>query len=134
MTPASARNRSQTRAAVDERDQLRVVGSADRLETSPDQHGDVGIGPHDSAEYLPASVGRLDVADANLAWGDDCQPFSCLWHATATPIVSVQRRWCHFFSSPPNPHRISKCRSPSWQLRMKVESKVMVTADVAAAG
>ena len=32
------------------------------------------------------------------------------------------------------PTRTSRCRSPSWQLRMKVESKVTVIADAAAAG
>jgi hypothetical protein len=84
--PGIGQNRSQTGAAVGERGQLRIGGSADRLKTSPDQRRDVGIGPRDSAEYLPASGSRLDVADANLAWGDDCQAFSCLWHATVTPL------------------------------------------------
>ena len=56
----------QTGAAVGERGQLRGVGSAHRLQVSADQHRDVGIGPRDSAEYLPGSAGCLDVADANL--------------------------------------------------------------------
>ena len=51
---------------VGERGQLRVVGSAYRLKVSADQHSEVGIGPRDSAEYLPAAAGRLDAADANL--------------------------------------------------------------------
>src|SRR6187551_646451 len=64
--PGIGQNRSQTGAAVGERGQLRVVGSAHRLQVSADQHGEVGIGPRDSAEYLPASSSGLDVADANL--------------------------------------------------------------------
>ena len=32
------------------------------------------------------------------------------------------------------PTRTSRCRSPSWRPRMKVESRLMVTADAAAAG
>jgi hypothetical protein len=79
-------NRSQAGAAVGERGQLRGSGSANRLKISADQHRDIGIGPRDSAKYLPASVGRFDVTDADLAWGDDCQAFSCLWHATVTPL------------------------------------------------
>ena len=64
--PGIGQNRSQTGAAVGERGQLRVVGSAHRLQVSADQHREVGIGPRDSAEYLPASSSRLDVADANF--------------------------------------------------------------------
>src|SRR5690242_1954582 len=88
--PGLGQNRSQTGAAVGERGQLRVVGSAHRLQVSADQHGEVGIGPRDSAEYLPASDSRLDVADANFAWGDDCQAFSGLWHATVTPLCCLR--------------------------------------------
>ena len=64
--PGIGQNRSQTGAAVGERGQLGVVGSAHRLKVSPDQHRDVGIGPRDGAEDLSASVSRLDVADANF--------------------------------------------------------------------
>jgi hypothetical protein len=59
-------NGPQTGTAVGERDQLRLVGAADRLQVAADQHRDVGLGPRDSAEHWPASVLRLDVADANL--------------------------------------------------------------------
>ena len=59
-------NRSQAGTTVGERGHLGVGGSADRLEASPDQHRNVGVGPCDGAEDLPPSVGCLDVADANL--------------------------------------------------------------------
>src|SRR6186997_1228539 len=64
--PGIGQNRSQAGAAVGERGQLRLIGSAYRLQVSADQHGEVSIGPRDSAEYLPASDSRLDVADANF--------------------------------------------------------------------
>ena len=64
--PGIGQNRSQTGAAVGERGQLRAVDSAHPLQVSADQPREVGIGPRDSAEYLPASSSRLDVADANL--------------------------------------------------------------------
>ena len=64
--PGSGQNGPQSGAAVGERGQPRAIGSADCLQASADQRGDVGLGPGDSAEHLPGSLGRLDVADANL--------------------------------------------------------------------
>ena len=64
--PSLGQNRPQTGAAVGEPDQLRVGGSAHRLKVAADQHGDVGIGPRDSAEHLPRSGRRLDITDPNL--------------------------------------------------------------------
>ena len=66
LQPGIGQNRSQTGTAVGERGQLGVGGSADRLKAAPDQHRDVGIGLRDGAEYLPATAGCLDIADANL--------------------------------------------------------------------
>src|SRR5713101_2423008 len=59
-------NRTQTGTAVGERRQCGVAGSADRLKVSPDEHCDVSVGLRDSAEYLPATIGCLDIANANL--------------------------------------------------------------------
>ena len=64
--PGIGQNRSQTGAAIGERGQLGIVGSAHRLKAAPDQHRDVGIGPRDGAEDLSASVGSLDIADPNF--------------------------------------------------------------------
>jgi hypothetical protein len=66
VTPGTGQNGPQTGAAVGERGQLRVVGAADHLKVAADQRREVGLGPRDSAEHLPASSSRLDVADANL--------------------------------------------------------------------
>src|SRR5215210_5101916 len=59
-------NGPQTRATIGECGQLRVAGSAQGLKVSADQHCDIGLGPRNSTEHLPASIERLDVADANL--------------------------------------------------------------------
>ena len=64
--PGRGQNCPQTGAAVGERGQPRAIGSAHRLQVAADQRGDVGLGPRDSAEHLPAPALRLDVADANL--------------------------------------------------------------------
>jgi hypothetical protein len=56
----------QTGTTVGERGQRSDGGSADRLKASPDQRRDVRISLRDSAEYLPATIGRLDIADAYL--------------------------------------------------------------------
>jgi hypothetical protein len=53
-------------AAVGERGQRGVAGAAQGVEGVPDQRHDVGAGIHDSAEHLPAALGRLSVADAHL--------------------------------------------------------------------
>ena len=59
-------NRLQTWATIGERGHHGVGGSADRLKASVDQHCDVRIGPRDGPEDLPASLIRLDIADAHL--------------------------------------------------------------------
>src|SRR3954447_12013557 len=55
--------------------------------------------------------------------------------AMSVPALATAPNTCR---PPPGvstlPMRTSKCRSPLWQLRMKVESKGMVMADAAAAG
>ncbi len=60
-----------TRTTIGKRGRHGVGSSTDRLEAAADQCRDVRVGPRDSAEYLPATVGCLDVA---TAWAGQMPP------------------------------------------------------------
>jgi hypothetical protein len=62
----SGQDRLQALTTVGECGHCRGGGSADRLKASPDQRRDVRISLRDSTEYLPPTIGRLDIADANF--------------------------------------------------------------------
>src|SRR5277367_753232 len=66
VSPCRGKNRTQAATAVGERGHHGVGSPADRLEATPDQHRDVGVGLRDSAEDLPLPVGCFHVADADL--------------------------------------------------------------------
>src|ERR1700760_1341662 len=57
---------AQTRATVGESGHFGGVGPAQSFEGSPDQSGEIGLGPGNCAKPPAATVSRLDVANANL--------------------------------------------------------------------
>jgi integration host factor subunit alpha len=67
-------NRPKARGAVGEGGHLGVGGSTDRLKAPPDHHGDLCVGLRHGAEHLPATAGRLDVADVNHPQTPSQQP------------------------------------------------------------
>ena len=59
-------DRSKAGTTIGERGQISAVNSAHRIKVSADQQRDVGVALRDSAKYLAAAAGHLDIADTNL--------------------------------------------------------------------
>ena len=59
-------DRAQPGTAVGEGGQPNVGGVADDGEAAPDQRFNCGVGPGDSGESLPGSIGRFDAAETRF--------------------------------------------------------------------
>ena len=112
----------QTPATIGERGHRGVGGSADCLKASVDQRCDVRIGPRDGPEDLPASLIRLDIADASLEMtftviaaaykgrvqGDGDRRrrrYRLDRGAIAKPLADFERMAAEGFGAPPGLHR-----------------------------